>query len=190
MTAASVVVMLRVACARVCSFVVSAPPHACVRLHPRVCICVLNIPSFVLRVVLCRVAAQHPWFEVTKLGASSRSSGERYGKIVNWLQGAQVPASVADEVVVVCDPKEFGNVDFVFSALVRTRGVLRCPLSIYISISLYLSIYLSISLSLFSLSLSLSLSLSHRHTHAHTLTHCTLTECRGRGCRTPMWPAR
>jgi aspartate-semialdehyde dehydrogenase len=62
---------------------------------------------------------QHPWFEVAKLGASERSSGERYGKIVNWQQGASVPAGAAEEIVASCDPKHFANCDLVFSALVR-----------------------------------------------------------------------
>jgi hypothetical protein len=70
-------------------------------------------------VVKCSfVSLQHPWFEVRKLGASERSSGSKYGTIVNWQQGGSVPTGVTDAVVTTCDPGNFRDCDLVFSALV------------------------------------------------------------------------
>ena len=62
--------------------------------------------------------SQHPWFNVGTLGASERSSGAVYGKIVNWQQGSTVPEGAAGAVVASCDPKHFTGCDLVFSALV------------------------------------------------------------------------
>lgn len=54
-----------------------------------------------------------------KLGASERSSGSKYGAIVNWQQGGSVPPTAVDAVVTTCDPGNFKDCDLVFSALVR-----------------------------------------------------------------------
>lgn len=63
----------------------------------------------------------HPWFEVTYVAASPRSAGKPYKACVEnrWLQGANVPAAVADLVVEDAnDPsKAVGKCRFVFSAL-------------------------------------------------------------------------
>jgi aspartate-semialdehyde dehydrogenase len=60
----------------------------------------------------------HPWFIVTKLGASSRSAGKAYGAAATWGISPDVPAYVKDATVVSCNVSEFVNdVDFVFSAL-------------------------------------------------------------------------
>jgi aspartate-semialdehyde dehydrogenase len=60
----------------------------------------------------------HPWFAVTRLGASSRSAGKRYREAAAWGVSADVPAYVADETVVDCSVASFaGAVDLVFSAL-------------------------------------------------------------------------
>ncbi len=65
----------------------------------------------------------HPWFEVTKLGASERSAGKAYEVATQWQLSADLPASVRGKKVVLCDPAAFGkDVDLVFSALVRTSG--------------------------------------------------------------------
>ncbi|KAA0164716.1 hypothetical protein FNF27_03221 [Cafeteria roenbergensis] len=59
----------------------------------------------------------HPWFDVVALGASRRSSGKAYGNAVHWTLDGDVPAAVASHTVRNCEPSEFGDVDFVFSAL-------------------------------------------------------------------------
>lgn len=65
----------------------------------------------------------HPWFEVTRLGASERSEGKAYSKAVNWGVSPNVPQFVKDMKVVSVDPKDYGgDVDLVFSALVRARA--------------------------------------------------------------------
>jgi len=60
----------------------------------------------------------HPWFDVTRLGASSRSAGKRYRDAATWGVSPDVPAYVADATVVDCSVASFaGAVDLVFSAL-------------------------------------------------------------------------
>ena len=60
----------------------------------------------------------HPWFEVTRLGASSRSAGKRYRDAAVWGVSPDVPGYVADATVVDCSVASFdGAVDLVFSAL-------------------------------------------------------------------------
>jgi hypothetical protein len=64
----------------------------------------------------------HPWFEVTRVGASDRSVGKRYADAANWMVTPNVPGYVKDMKVVACAPEDFGkDVDLVFSALVRGR---------------------------------------------------------------------
>jgi len=56
----------------------------------------------------------HPWFELTWLGASDRSAGKKYREAAQWHLGGETPASVADIVVDECKP---GNAPkLVFSA--------------------------------------------------------------------------
>lgn len=65
----------------------------------------------------------HPWFEVTRLGASERSEGKAYEKAANWGVSANVPDFVRGMRVVSVDPKDYGGeVDLVFSALVSARS--------------------------------------------------------------------
>lgn len=65
----------------------------------------------------------HPWFEVTRLGASERSEGKPYEKAANWGVTANVPEFVRGMKVVSVDPKDYGNdVDLVFSALVSATN--------------------------------------------------------------------
>lgn len=66
----------------------------------------------------------HPWFEVTRVGASDRSVGKRYADAANWMVTPNVPGYVKDMKVVACAPADFGgDVDLVFSALVREEVV-------------------------------------------------------------------
>jgi aspartate-semialdehyde dehydrogenase len=46
----------------------------------------------------------HPWFELTWLGASDRSAGKKYRDAAQWHLGGETPACVADIVVDECRP--------------------------------------------------------------------------------------
>ena len=71
----------------------------------------------------------HPWFEVTRLGASERSVGKAYAEAANWMVTPNVPSYVRDMKVVACEPGAFGaDVDLVFSALVRVLPLTLPPL--------------------------------------------------------------
>jgi aspartate-semialdehyde dehydrogenase len=59
----------------------------------------------------------HPFFRIHALGASSRSAGNGYGKIVRWKQVSPIPAVVRDLVVKECVPQEFAECAIVFSGL-------------------------------------------------------------------------
>jgi aspartate-semialdehyde dehydrogenase len=65
-----------------------------------------------------RLLADHPWFTVTEVAASTRSAGKRYAEAAAWLEG-ELPASVADLVVRRCDPADI-TAPIVFSALDST----------------------------------------------------------------------
>lgn len=67
-----------------------------------------------------RLLETHPWFKITKLGASERSFGKPYGEMVNWIESTPLPYEVASLVISKCDPAEFSGVDFVFSGLDST----------------------------------------------------------------------
>jgi aspartate-semialdehyde dehydrogenase len=69
----------------------------------------------------------HPWFEVTRLGASSRSEGKPYEVAANWGVSRDVPRFVRGMTVAACDPAQFKDVDLVFSALVRACVRARVP---------------------------------------------------------------
>ncbi|MCC6364705.1 MAG: aspartate-semialdehyde dehydrogenase [Bryobacterales bacterium] len=46
----------------------------------------------------------HPWFKLTWVGASDRSSGKKYRDATGWRLGGEMPASVADLTVEDCKP--------------------------------------------------------------------------------------
>ncbi|MBV6520796.1 MAG: Aspartate-semialdehyde dehydrogenase [Gemmatimonadaceae bacterium] len=62
-----------------------------------------------------RRLADHPWFEIAELAASERSAGKTYAEACQWLEG-DMPESLADRRVVLCDPASVGS-PIVFSAL-------------------------------------------------------------------------
>jgi len=64
---------------------------------------------------LVHLLADHPWFELTEVAASERSSGKTYAKAVHWHLETPVPAAACDLVVKGLDPSL--DCDFVFSAL-------------------------------------------------------------------------
>src|SRR6202022_325469 len=57
----------------------------------------------------------HPWFELTEVAASERSSGKTYAEAVRWHLDAPIPGSARSLVVKGLDPAL--DCDFVFSAL-------------------------------------------------------------------------
>jgi aspartate-semialdehyde dehydrogenase len=64
---------------------------------------------------LVRLLAQHPWFVLTEVAASERSSGKTYAQAVNWHLESPIPASAAELVVKGLETSL--DCDFVFSAL-------------------------------------------------------------------------
>ncbi|MBO6536495.1 MAG: aspartate-semialdehyde dehydrogenase [Balneolaceae bacterium] len=64
-----------------------------------------------------RLLQNHPWFEITALGASERSAGKKYAVAANWVEDVALPQNVAEMVVNPCDPNMMQDVDFVFSGL-------------------------------------------------------------------------
>jgi aspartate-semialdehyde dehydrogenase len=64
---------------------------------------------------LVHLVADHPWFELTEVAASERSSGKTYGEAVHWHLETRIPPAARDLVVKGLDPSL--DCDFVFSAL-------------------------------------------------------------------------
>ncbi|MBQ9630894.1 MAG: aspartate-semialdehyde dehydrogenase, partial [Treponema sp.] len=77
----------------------------------------------------------HPWFEVTYVAASPRSSGKSYEDAVKgrWLIGSDVPESVSR--LIVQDASDVnaakGNCTFVFSALEMDKDAIKALESAY-----------------------------------------------------------
>lgn len=61
--------------------------------------------------------ADHPYFVVHALGASSRSAGKPYEKAVNWKLSSPIPHPVRNVVVRECQPEHFKECAVVFSGL-------------------------------------------------------------------------
>lgn len=62
-----------------------------------------------------RLLADHPWFEVTAVAASSASAGRRYEDVARWREPVAIPPVVAGMVISECAPPLPGRI--VFSAL-------------------------------------------------------------------------
>src|SRR4051795_2924288 len=62
-----------------------------------------------------RLLADHPWFEVAAVAASSASAGKRYEAAARWRETTPLPRNVAGLVVQDCAPPLPGRI--VFSAL-------------------------------------------------------------------------
>jgi aspartate-semialdehyde dehydrogenase len=62
-----------------------------------------------------RLLADHPWFEVAAVAASSASAGRLYGEVVRWRENAALPDRIARLPVQPCEPPLQGPI--VFSAL-------------------------------------------------------------------------
>jgi aspartate-semialdehyde dehydrogenase len=64
---------------------------------------------------LVNLLADHPWFELTEVAASERSSGKTYAHATRWHQDNPMPQVARDLVVKSLEPTL--DCDFVFSAL-------------------------------------------------------------------------
>src|SRR5699024_7604011 len=64
-----------------------------------------------------RLLQNHPWFSVKAAGASKRSAGKKYKEAAHWIEAADIPEAIAEMTVRACNPKDFKDVDFVFSGL-------------------------------------------------------------------------
>ncbi|HWN18125.1 MAG TPA: aspartate-semialdehyde dehydrogenase [Gemmatimonadales bacterium] len=62
-----------------------------------------------------RLLADHPWFEVAAVAASSSSAGRRYEDVARWREPVPIPSTVAGMVVRECAAPLPGQI--VFSAL-------------------------------------------------------------------------
>jgi aspartate-semialdehyde dehydrogenase len=62
-----------------------------------------------------RLLADHPWFEIAAVAASSTSAGNRYSDIVRWRETTNLPERIAGLTVQACTPPLPGPI--VFSAL-------------------------------------------------------------------------
>jgi aspartate-semialdehyde dehydrogenase len=59
-----------------------------------------------------RLLADHPWFEVAAVAASSASAGKRYGDIVRWREPIAIPERIAAMTVQECAPPLAGPIVF------------------------------------------------------------------------------
>ncbi|MDI6655181.1 MAG: aspartate-semialdehyde dehydrogenase, partial [Candidatus Hydrothermarchaeota archaeon] len=60
--------------------------------------------------------ANHPFFELSDLAASSRSAGKKYGEAAKWVLDIAMPEKVKGAVIKEVDPKKI-KAEIVFSAL-------------------------------------------------------------------------
>ncbi|KXN89000.1 putative aspartate-semialdehyde dehydrogenase [Leucoagaricus sp. SymC.cos] len=59
----------------------------------------------------------HPWFKIHALGASPRSAGKQYGRVVTWKQSTPIPGAVKELIVQESKPEAFADCKIVFSGL-------------------------------------------------------------------------
>jgi aspartate-semialdehyde dehydrogenase len=64
---------------------------------------------------IVNLLADHPWFELTEVAASERSTGKSYAEAARWHLDAPIPELARDLIVKGLDPSL--DCDFVFSAL-------------------------------------------------------------------------
>jgi len=67
--------------------------------------------------IFIQLLNRHPWFEVSAVAASERSTGLKYSEVAKWKLPTPIPEDVADLEVLEINPKEVKDVDLVFSAL-------------------------------------------------------------------------
>jgi aspartate-semialdehyde dehydrogenase len=59
-----------------------------------------------------RLLADHPWFEISAVAASSASAGRRYGEVVRWREPVPLPDRVANLLIQECVPPLAGPIAF------------------------------------------------------------------------------
>lgn len=66
-----------------------------------------------------QLLSAHPYFKIHALGASSRSAGNEYGKIVRWKLSTPIPEAIKKMQILECKPEAGGFKDcgIVFSGL-------------------------------------------------------------------------
>src|SRR6202140_1688449 len=64
---------------------------------------------------IVKLLSNHPWFELTEVAASERSSGKRYAEAARWHLDGPIPENARDLIVKGLGPTL--GCDFVFSAL-------------------------------------------------------------------------
>ena len=62
-----------------------------------------------------QLLANHPWFKITALAASERSSGKKYEEAINWFMQGPIPQEIAGIRIQECKPDL--NCQVVFSGL-------------------------------------------------------------------------
>jgi aspartate-semialdehyde dehydrogenase len=62
-----------------------------------------------------QLLADHPWFDLVELAASSASAGRRYGDVTRWRETTPLPPRIAGMMVHECAPPLQGGI--IFSAL-------------------------------------------------------------------------
>jgi aspartate-semialdehyde dehydrogenase len=62
-----------------------------------------------------RLLADHPWFEMAAVAASSASAGKRYEEVARWREGIPLPRAIGEMIVQECTPPLPGRI--VFSAV-------------------------------------------------------------------------
>lgn len=67
--------------------------------------------------IFINLLENHPWFEVTAVAASERSSGLKYKQAARWKLPKPMPEGVEDLEVLDVTPQAVKNVDLIFSAL-------------------------------------------------------------------------
>jgi aspartate-semialdehyde dehydrogenase len=92
----------------------SAPEFSGSKFDKKFCAGVLGATGIVGQ-RLVQLLAGHPWFDLTEVAASERSSGKKYSEAVRWHLDGPIPAAAADLVVKGLEPTL--DCDFVFSAL-------------------------------------------------------------------------
>jgi len=59
-----------------------------------------------------RLLADHPWFEVAAVAASSASAGRRYGDVVRWREQVELSPEIAELTIRECAPPLPGAIAF------------------------------------------------------------------------------
>jgi aspartate-semialdehyde dehydrogenase len=80
-------------------------------MSPKIPVCILGATGTVGQKFV-RLLADHPWFEIAALAASSTSAGKRYGDAVRWREQSDLPRAIANLTVAECAPPLPGAIAF------------------------------------------------------------------------------